>query len=100
MAFDIQFTQAAVEHVRGYRKFEQQIILDAIEEHLLHQPTTETRNRKPLSPSELANWELRIQRFRAFYDVIDDEHSQIVKVKAIGHKEHDTLFIAGQEVEL
>ena len=53
-----------------------------------------------MSPNELANWELRIQRFRAFYDVIDNEDGQVVKVKAVGHKEHDTLYIAGQEVEL
>jgi mRNA-degrading endonuclease RelE of RelBE toxin-antitoxin system len=100
MPFDIQFTQAAADHVRGYKKFEQQIILDAIEEQLTHQPTTETRNRKPLSPNELANWELRIQRFRAFYDVIDNENEQVVKVKAVGHKEHDTFYVACQEVEL
>ena len=29
MPFDIEFTKAARDHVRGYKKFEQQIILDA-----------------------------------------------------------------------
>ena len=35
MEFEINFTPTAASHVRAYRKFEQQIILDAIEEQLL-----------------------------------------------------------------
>ena len=48
MAFEINFTHIAATHVRAYRKFEQQIILDAIEEQLRHEPMTETRQRKRL----------------------------------------------------
>jgi hypothetical protein len=62
MPFDIEFTKAARDHVRDYKKFEQQIILDAIEGQLSLEPTKETRNRKPLSESKLSDWELRIQR--------------------------------------
>lgn len=100
MPFEIEFTQQAADHVRSYKKFEQQIILDALEAHLLHQPTTETRNRKPLTHNELSNWELRVQRFRVFYDVIDEENKQIVKIKAVGHKEHNTLYVGSKEIEL
>ena len=46
MAFEINFTHIAATHVRAYRKFEQQIILDAIEEQLRHEPMTETRQEK------------------------------------------------------
>jgi hypothetical protein len=49
MPFEIQFTASAAEHVRTYRKFEQQIILDAVQEQLGYEPMTETRNRKSLS---------------------------------------------------
>ena len=100
MAFKIELTQSAADHVRGYRKYDQRIILDAIEEQLRDQPTVETRNRKPLSPNETSNWELRIDQFRVFYDVIADEQAQVVKIKAVGHKEHNKLVIGSKEVEL
>jgi mRNA-degrading endonuclease RelE of RelBE toxin-antitoxin system len=100
MPFEIEFTKAAADHVRRYKKFEQQIILDSIAEQLQDEPATKTRNRKPLRTSELSDWELRIQRFRVFYDVIDDEASRTVKIKAVGHKEHNILYINDREVEL
>jgi mRNA-degrading endonuclease RelE of RelBE toxin-antitoxin system len=100
MAFVIKFTPTASDHVRAYRKFEQQIILEGIEEHLLHEPTVATRNRKWLAENPLADWELRIGRFRVFYDVVADEEQPVVKIKAVGHKEHNTLFIGSKEVQL
>jgi mRNA-degrading endonuclease RelE of RelBE toxin-antitoxin system len=100
MTFEIRLTPTAAEHVRAYRKFEQTIILDDIEEQLRHEPTTETRNRKKLSENELSDWELRVQKFRVFYEVIAEDDRRLVKVKAIGHKEHDKLFVGGREVQL
>lgn len=100
MAFEIQFTQTAADHVRAYRKFDQQIILDGIELQLENEPITETRNRKRLGENELSDWELRVQDFRVFYDVVSEENRQIVKVKAVGHKQHNKLFIGGKEVWL
>jgi hypothetical protein len=35
MPFNIEFTQRAADHVRQYKKFEQQIILDPIEGQLI-----------------------------------------------------------------
>jgi mRNA-degrading endonuclease RelE of RelBE toxin-antitoxin system len=100
MAFEISFTPNAADHVRAYRKFEQRIILDAVEEQLRHEPTTETRNRKMLSQNELSDWELRVQQFRVFYDVDAEDDRQVVKIKAVGHKEHNTLFIGDNETRL
>jgi mRNA-degrading endonuclease RelE of RelBE toxin-antitoxin system len=100
MAFQIEFTQAAADHVRGFRKYDQTIILGAIEEQLRHEPTVETRNRKPLSPNQLSNWELRVDQFRVFYDVSVVGDAEIVKVKAVGRKEHNKLAIGGEEVQL
>jgi mRNA-degrading endonuclease RelE of RelBE toxin-antitoxin system len=100
MTFEIDFTRTAADHVRAYRKFEQQIILGAVEEQLRHEPTTETRNRKRLGENEFADWELRVQNFRVFYEVTADEERQVVKIKAVGHKEHRTLYIGGKEVQL
>ena len=100
MEFEINFTPTAASHVRAYRKFEQQIILDAIEEQLLQEPTTETRNRKQLGENEFSDWELRVDKYRVFYDVVIEGNSGIVQIKAVGHKEHNTLYIGGKEVQL
>jgi mRNA-degrading endonuclease RelE of RelBE toxin-antitoxin system len=53
-----------------------------------------------LGENELSDWELRVQTFRVFYDVVTEEERQVVKIKAVGHKEHNTLFIGGKEVQL
>jgi mRNA-degrading endonuclease RelE of RelBE toxin-antitoxin system len=100
MAFEINLTPTAAGHVRAFRKFEQQIILDAIEKQLRHEPTTETANRKMLGENELSDWELRVQRVRVFYDVALDNDRQVVKIKAVGHKEHNKLTIGGKEIQL
>jgi mRNA-degrading endonuclease RelE of RelBE toxin-antitoxin system len=100
MAFELNFTQTSVNHIRGFRKFEQRMILDSIEEQLRHEPTTETRNRKRLGENELSDWELRVQQFRVFYDVHIDDEKQVVKIKAVGWKEHNTLKIGGKETRL
>jgi mRNA-degrading endonuclease RelE of RelBE toxin-antitoxin system len=100
MAFEIDLTQTAADHVRAFRKFEQRIILDAIEKQLRHEPMTETRNRKRLGENPLSDWELRIQQFRVFYDVELTNEKQGVKVKAVGWKHHDILRIGGQETQL
>ncbi len=100
MRFEIAFTRTAAEHVRSYRKYEQRIILDAIDEQLTHEPTTETRNRKRLGENELSDWELRVQDFRVFYDVLIEDERGVVKIKAVGHKEHNVLRIGDREVQL
>ena len=48
MPFEIDYTRTAASMVRSYRKYEQQIILDAVDEQLQYEPTTETKKRKRL----------------------------------------------------
>lgn len=98
--FDIDFTQSAADNVRIYRKFDQQIILDGIEQQLRFEPTKGTSKRKRLGDNELSDWELRIGKFRVFYNVESDDRGQFVKVTAVGHKEHNKLFIGSREVQL
>lgn len=59
---------------------------------------TKTSNRKPLRPNELSKWELRVSEYRIFHDV--DEITLTVKIKAVGYKEHNRLFIRGKEFYL
>ncbi|CAN5810124.1 hypothetical protein BH23PLA1_BH23PLA1_01500 [soil metagenome] len=96
--FTITMTDDALDDLKYLKKHEQILILDTLARQLEHEPTLETRNRKPLRPNELSRWELRIDRFRVFYDVEDDDKS--VLIKAIGWKNHHTLYIRGREFEL
>jgi len=50
-----------------------------------------------LHPNPIAPWELRIDRYRVFYRL---EADAIVKVIAVGVKEHNDLYIRGEKVEL
>ena len=97
-AFELQFSRNAIDDLNVFKKFEQKLILDAIPEQLASEPLTETRNRKPLRANELAQWELRVDRFRVFYDV--DADGQVVSIKAIGWKDHNILRIRDQEYTL
>ena len=98
MRFDIVFTPEALEDLRLFRKSEQTRIIEAIEEQLSHEPNNETRNRKRLRPNQTAEWALRVDRFRVFYDI--EEAAGLVKIEAIGHKRGSRLFIQGEEYHL
>jgi len=96
--FEVTLTQSALGDLRFLRKADRSVLLDSIEEQLVQSPLTPTRNRKPLRPNDLAAWEMRVGDYRVFYDV--DEPGGKVTVKAVGRKEHNQLFIRGQEYQL
>jgi mRNA-degrading endonuclease RelE of RelBE toxin-antitoxin system len=98
MRFILDFTDSALEDLGFFKKYEQTVILDQMDLQLRYEPTTETRNRKPLEPNALGAWEVRIGVYRVFYDM--DAAEATVKVKAIGYKEHNTLYIRGKEYTL
>jgi len=78
--FAIIVTKSALKDLDFLRKSEERAVVAAIEEQLVHEPLSETRNRKPLRPNDLSAWELRVGDFRVFYDV--DAESQKVLVEA------------------
>ena len=98
MRFDIVFTPEALEDLRLFRKGERTRIIEAMEEQLSHEPNHETRNRKRLRPNQTAEWTLRVDRFRVFYDI--EEAARLVKIEAIGLKRGSRLFIHGEEYQL
>jgi mRNA-degrading endonuclease RelE of RelBE toxin-antitoxin system len=98
MPFAVDFTPQALEHLKALRKRDQQILIDAIAVQLVDQPNRPTRNRKRLEENTLAPWELRVRQFRVFYDV--DEDGERVVILAVGKKEHNKLFVGGEEIEL
>ncbi len=96
--FEIKFTEGAIEDLRSLKRAERRKILAELESQLIYEPAVETRNRKRLRPNKLAEWELRIDRFRVFYDVVQDD--LLTKIEAVGYKRGNRLFIRGKEYEL
>lgn len=92
--YEIDFTRIALDDLHFFRKFEQNLILDAIDQQLRHEPTTETGNRFRRDPPEISEWELRVGEFRVLYDA--DDIVMIVRVERIGHKPNNTLHFRGQ----
>jgi mRNA-degrading endonuclease RelE of RelBE toxin-antitoxin system len=96
--FRIELTPEAIDDLESLRAFDQKRLVNAMEVQLAHEPARETRNRKKLRPNDLAEWELRVEAFRVFYDVLAED--KVVKVVAIGVKKGNDLFIHGEEYEL
>ena len=96
--FQIELTDEARGDLAHYAVSERKTIVEEIRVQLSHQPLATTKNRKPLRANPTASWELRIGRFRVFYEV--DESSRIVTITAVGDKERNLLFIRGKEVRL
>jgi mRNA-degrading endonuclease RelE of RelBE toxin-antitoxin system len=99
VAYRIQLTKSAEEHFADLTARQHAIVLNAIKVQLRHEPTRETRNRKPLRPNPLAPWELRIGFLRVFYEV-DALGSDLVNILAIGIKKGNQLFVSGKEIHL
>ncbi len=97
MKYRIELTDEAQDDLRWFRVYERKIILDGIKDGLSYEPLVETRHRKELRDNPLAAWELRIQNYRVFYNAKDGD---LVKIGAIGYKEHNILYVRGKEVEL
>jgi hypothetical protein len=77
------------------------MVFDAVDEQLSHQPTIETRNRKPMRPNPLAPWELRVENLRVYYEVKGgSENENVVSMLAIGVKDGNRVLLGGKEIEL
>jgi mRNA-degrading endonuclease RelE of RelBE toxin-antitoxin system len=89
--YEIELTPEAFKDLAAFRKFDQVRIPAGMEAQLKHEPANETRNRKRLRPNQLAEWALRIDEFRVFYDVTPAE--PIVKIVAVGEKRGNDVYI-------
>jgi mRNA-degrading endonuclease RelE of RelBE toxin-antitoxin system len=99
LPYFIEYSPDAVDHLRFLTARQQAIVLDTVDEQLMHQPTVETRNRQPMRPNPLAPWELRIGTLRVYYDV-EDAPQPKVYIRAIGIKDRNRIRIAGEIIAL
>ena len=96
--FEVKFTSSALDDMTRFKKRERTVILDGIEKQLVDEPHVETRNRKRLRPNRTSEWEVRIGKYRVFYDVRQSE--RVVEVKVIGEKRGNMVVVRGEEYEL
>lgn len=99
LAYRIEYSPAAEEHLRGLTARQRANIFDSVDKQLLDQPAVETRNRKPMRPNPLAPWELRIGNLRVYYD-IQEVPETAVTILAVGIKKRNRILIGGEEIEL
>jgi mRNA-degrading endonuclease RelE of RelBE toxin-antitoxin system len=99
VAYVIEYSPEAEDHLRWLTTRQQRIVLDAVDRQLLDQPNVETRNRKPMRPNPVAPWELRIGNLRVYYE-LKDEPEFIVTVLAVGIKERNQVRIGGERITL
>lgn len=98
MAWGIECTPEALDDLKALRTTDQARVLEGVESQLRYQPMEHTRNRKRLRSNPVAEWELRLGRFRVFYNA--DKQSLIVSIAAIGLKIGNLLFIRDKGSEL
>ena len=96
--FRIDFTEEAKTDLAWFSAYERKGIIEEIKCQLTDQPMLETRNRKQLRDNPVARWELRIGKYRVFYEVAQE--TSTVYVGAVGFKAHNVLYIRGEEVAL
>jgi mRNA-degrading endonuclease RelE of RelBE toxin-antitoxin system len=96
--FKVEFSEDAIDDLFWFRKNEQNQIMDGIKIYLCHEPTLPTISRKRLRPNETSEWELRLGKFRVFYDVNEDE--ELVSIEAVGMKVGNRVYFRGKEQTL
>jgi mRNA-degrading endonuclease RelE of RelBE toxin-antitoxin system len=101
--FALIYDREVQEHLQAIEPKHHTLIDETIREQLQFEPDRQTRNRKPLKRLAplAAGWELRFgpdNRFRVFYRI--DLENHVVRIRAIGVKERNRLFIGGEEVDL
>jgi mRNA-degrading endonuclease RelE of RelBE toxin-antitoxin system len=101
LAYKLIFAKEVSSHLDVLTARQEATVMGAIKEQLLHEPTTRTKNRKPMDPDKrfyVAPWELRVGNLRVYYSVIEAP-KRIVVITAVGVKVRDRVRIAGKEVE-
>lgn len=99
MPYQIRYSPDADDHLQHLTARERATVLDRVDQQLVHQPTVETRNRRPMRPNPIAPWELRIGHLRVYYDV-QDMPEAMVSIRAIGIKRRDHVHIGREVMEL
>lgn len=96
--YEIEITEDAKTDLSYFKAYERKEIILGIKEQLIYEPLKETRNRKRLRDNPISPWELRIGKYRIFYEVENDIVTVIIV--SVGMKKHNVLIIRGKEVTI
>jgi mRNA-degrading endonuclease RelE of RelBE toxin-antitoxin system len=96
--YAIEFTPQALDDLKALRRFDQQLVRGGVKAQLLYEPAVPATGRKRMRPNEIAGWELKIGKFRVFYNV--EEPVRVVTIEAIGVKLGNRVYIRGEEKRL
>ncbi len=90
MTYHIEITATAERDLKNLRAYDKSAVLDAIELHLSHQPTAESKSRirKLLQPA-ISTYRLRVGDFRVYYNV-DDAAVEVLVVRVFEKGKHTT----------
>jgi mRNA-degrading endonuclease RelE of RelBE toxin-antitoxin system len=99
LPYRIEYSAAAVNHLRLLTARQRAMAVGAVDEQLTHQPFVETRNRKRMRPNPVAPWELRVGQMRAYYDIVETSEP-VVYIRAIGVKKRNQVVIGGEAMDL
>jgi len=99
LPYHIEYSPDAEDHLRALTARQQTIVLKTADRQLRHQPTHETKNRKPMRPNPVAPWELRIGNLRVYYDV-EEEPKASVYIRAVGVKLRNRVRIGREVIKL
>jgi len=95
MAYEIIFSPNAEADLENLRKVDQTKVLEAIEQHLSHEPTKESKSRiKRLRSYDQPQYRLRVDDLRVFYDVLFTVNGGTVEVLAIREKSSAMKWLA------
>lgn len=71
-AYDILYAERAAQDIRALRPFDRRKVIEGIERHLTNQPKQTSRSRIKLMRQPFwSQYRLRVDDFRAYYDVDD-----------------------------
>jgi mRNA-degrading endonuclease RelE of RelBE toxin-antitoxin system len=77
--YSIRYAAEALGDIRTLRAYDQKRVLDGIADHLSHEPRRISRSRiKEMIRPFWSQYRLRIDEFRAYYDVDDGQHTVYV----------------------
>ncbi|MBI3324054.1 MAG: hypothetical protein HYZ92_02125 [Candidatus Omnitrophica bacterium] len=99
LTYRLEYSRKTERHLRALTARQRAVVFDAVNAQFAHQPTVETKNRKSMRVNPVAPWELRIGDLRVYYRV-QEEPEQLVQVLAVGVKQRNRVWIAGEVIEL
>ena len=90
-AYEIALKRSAIADLDALRKFDAAQIADAMEKHLRHDPTKESKSRiKRLRGLSNPDYRLRVGDYRVFYTV--DKDGRRVDVLRVMHKDQTASY--------